>query len=81
MATKTISIDLPAYEALTKARLTPEESFSRVIRRAEWHPPPRTAGALLAALDKLPPPSEEDTAYWERAQRRKAKPRDLWGSA
>ena len=50
MATKTISIDLEAYDRLRRARRSPDESFSKVIKRAEWPVPPRTAGALLAAL-------------------------------
>ena len=36
MATKTISLKLEAYERLRSARVTPDESFSRVILRAEW---------------------------------------------
>ena len=51
MATKTISIDLQAYERLRNARLTPDESFSKVIKRAVWPPAPRTAAAMLAALE------------------------------
>lgn len=34
VATKTISIDLEAYERLCRARCAPDESFSRVIKRA-----------------------------------------------
>jgi hypothetical protein len=33
MATKTISIELDAYELLVRERKDPKESFSRVIRR------------------------------------------------
>ena len=49
MATKTISIDLDAYERLRRARRSRSESFSMVIKRAIWPAPPRTAGALLKA--------------------------------
>lgn len=50
MATKTISIDLEAYERLRRARRSRSESFSMVIKRAAWPAPPRTAGALLKAF-------------------------------
>jgi len=33
MATKTISIEIDAYELLVRERKDPKESFSRVIRR------------------------------------------------
>ncbi len=36
MATKTISLELDAYEKLKNSRLHPKESFSSVVRRAEW---------------------------------------------
>ncbi|NIP92834.1 MAG: hypothetical protein GWO24_04960, partial [Akkermansiaceae bacterium] len=54
MATKTISIDLEAYERLRRARRTRTESFSNVIKRAVWPTPPHTAEALLAAMAHVP---------------------------
>ena len=36
MATKTISLELDAYEKLRRAKRTPGESFSNVVRRAQW---------------------------------------------
>jgi predicted CopG family antitoxin len=39
MPTKTISIDLKAYERLCAARRSPNESFSHVIKRAHWRSP------------------------------------------
>jgi len=50
MATKTISIDLVAYERLRQARRTAEESFSQVIRRAKWGTPRKKCGDLLDHL-------------------------------
>jgi hypothetical protein len=47
MATKTISLELDAYERLRKARRTPSESFSSVVRRAIFPGTPCTAGEAL----------------------------------
>jgi predicted CopG family antitoxin len=58
MATKTISVDLTAYHRLSAARRQAGESFSSVIRRAEW---PSSGGrgsdliTLLASLKPSPP--------------------------
>jgi predicted CopG family antitoxin len=48
MATKTISLELDAYDRLRKARRTPSESFSSVVRRALFPGTPSTAGDVLA---------------------------------
>lgn len=48
MATKTISVDLEAYERLRMARMHERESFSKVIKRAVWTAEGGTAAALLA---------------------------------
>jgi len=45
MATKTISLELDAYEKLRAAK-KPGESFSEVIRRAVIEDPPLTARSL-----------------------------------
>jgi hypothetical protein len=50
MATKTISIEIDAYELLLREK-RPKESFSRVIRRVLTERPALTAGDLLAALE------------------------------
>lgn len=47
MATKTISLELDAYERLRKARRTPSESFSSVVRRAVFPGGPHTAAEVL----------------------------------
>ena len=51
MATKTISIEIDAYELLVRERRDPKESFSRVIRRVLSERPALTAGDLLAAME------------------------------
>jgi len=78
MATKTISIDLEAYERLRRARRTRTESFSRVIKRAIWPIPPHTAGALLAAMEGAPLMGEEALDRLEEAQAEDRPPEDLW---
>jgi predicted CopG family antitoxin len=50
MATKTISIELDAYELLVQEKRDPRESFSRVIRRVLSERPALTAGDLLEAM-------------------------------
>jgi predicted CopG family antitoxin len=50
MPTKTISIELDAYELLVRERRDPRESFSRVIRRVLTERPALTAGDLLDAM-------------------------------
>jgi predicted CopG family antitoxin len=47
MATKTLSVDLEAYERLRRARVHEKESFSRVIKRALWLPSEGTAAEML----------------------------------
>ncbi|OGV73411.1 MAG: hypothetical protein A3K19_10930 [Lentisphaerae bacterium RIFOXYB12_FULL_65_16] len=47
MATKTITLELDAYERLRRAKRSARESFSTVVRRAVWPEEPLTASALL----------------------------------
>ncbi|WP_343601399.1 antitoxin VapB family protein [Mycobacterium sp.] len=78
MATKTISIDLEAYERLRAARVSPNESFSRVIKRAHWRNESRTAAVLLEALADLPLVSEDGLRRLDEAQHADAPPGDPW---
>lgn len=80
-ASKTISIDLEAYERLRRARQDRGESFSMVIKRAVWPEPPRTAGALLQALAALPAVPGAVLERLEQAQRDDRAPEDPWRDA
>ena len=57
MATKTISLEIEAYEKLRRAKRSDRESFSSVVRRARWDDTPPTAGdkraKVLPFLDHL----------------------------
>jgi len=50
MATKTISLELDAYDRLRAAKLSDRESFSNVVRRARWEAATPTAGEVLRGL-------------------------------
>jgi predicted CopG family antitoxin len=78
MATKTISIDLVAYEKLNAARLGPRDSFSQVIRRAQWDQAPKTCGGLLAAISGMPVADEEVIRRLDSAQQQDPPPDNAW---
>lgn len=80
MATKTISIDLEAYERLREARRSPNESFSQVIKRAHWRNEVPTAAALLDALAQLPTVGDDVLERLDQVQRTDAPPEDQWRS-
>jgi predicted CopG family antitoxin len=50
MATKTITLEMDAYERLRMAKRSPSESFSSVVRRAVFPGSPSTAGEILAVV-------------------------------
>jgi predicted CopG family antitoxin len=76
MATKTISIDLEAFETLRRARLSERDSFSSVIKRARWDQKRKTCADLLAVFHSLPRASEETLRYLEAAQQADLPPDD-----
>jgi hypothetical protein len=78
MATKTISVDLEAYERLRKARNSPEESFSQVIKRAVWPAPRSTAAGLLEALESSPPVDPSVIRRLRAAQKSDLPPASAW---
>lgn len=78
MATKTISIDVEAYERLRRARRAPDESFSRVIKRARWPNELRTAAGLLSALEEAPLTDRATVERLDEAQTKDTPPEDPW---
>ena len=78
MASKTISIDLIAYERLNAARLGPRDSFSQVIRRAQWRQEPKNCGSLLAALRTMPVADDAVLEHLENAQQQDQAPDNSW---
>lgn len=80
VATKTISIDLDAYQRLRDARRSPDESFSRVIKRAHWRDDTRTAAALLDALAETPAVDADVLTRLDEAQQADTPPEDRWHS-
>jgi predicted CopG family antitoxin len=76
MATKTISLDLDAYEKLVDARITAKESFSSVIKRGVWSGETKTAQALLTLLEELPKLDVLDDLDVD--QKLDKPPRDKW---
>lgn len=66
VATKTISIEKDAYDALVAARRHPEESFTSVIRREVGER--GKASTILAAWDTLPYSPDPRDALTELAE-------------
>ena len=84
MATKTISLELDAYEKLRRARRRSGESFSSVVRRARWDDAPPTAGQLLEDLSTLVAQHPEillEAKVLNRMARRRrsARTKSAWG--
>ncbi|MEX1037769.1 MAG: antitoxin VapB family protein [Acidimicrobiia bacterium] len=80
ISTKTISIDMEAYERLSRARKSPSESFSKVIKRAQWPEDERTARGLLHDLESAPVADRETIERLDRVQKSDAPPQDPWST-
>ena len=67
MATKTVSLEIDAYEKLRAAK-RPGESFSEVVRRASFGPSDASGRTVLETLSsRAPGPADRAAvAYWER---------------
>jgi len=70
MATKTVTLELDAYEKLRRAK-RPGESFTDVVRRARFGPPDSTGRSILACLANREPREADKRAveYWESGVR------------
>lgn len=85
MATKTISLELDAYEKLKAAKRSPRESFSSVVRRAQWTDVQYNCAELLDFMeqrrreDSLLDESVLDTL--ERNQDRARRSPSHWGGS
>jgi len=76
MATKTLSVDEEAYCRLVQARRHSRESFSKVIKRANWNDGKRLCGDLLdRASGQM---TDEQLDHLEAAQREDLPPADKW---
>ncbi|HET7038699.1 MAG TPA: antitoxin VapB family protein [Gemmatimonadales bacterium] len=79
MPSKTISVNLAAYERLKRAKRDPSESFSEVILRARWDSAPITAGEYLRLVrERGPIFSLEELDAIDAAKREDRPPRDKW---
>ncbi len=85
MATKTISLELDAYEKLCQARRSARESFSSVVRRAHWDQEKYQAKNVVLNLSQLfrehPESFLADSALnriARRVRRRTVRPKSRW---
>lgn len=72
MATKTISLELDAYEKLRAAKISERESFSSVVRRAEFRSESYTGAAVLESLKNMSScdlPDDEVFEHWARMRK------------
>ena len=85
MATKTISLELDAYEKLKTAKQSPKESFSEVVRRASWKQKRYTARDLLEFMEQRAAEgsllSEETLDRLEEAQKHPRRSPSHWTKA
>lgn len=79
MAAKTISVDEKAYERLSMARLSRQESFSQVIHRMEWKTDVcGTGNDLLRLLEEPSDLSDSVLDELDENQKRDRPPSDPW---
>ncbi len=68
MATKTISLEIDAYEKLRRSKLE-GESFSAVVRRARFDPADTRGSSIIGSLATLAVRESDKKAvmHWEKA--------------
>ncbi len=82
MATKTISLKIEAYERLRRARRAPDESFSRVILRAQWPEQTLTGAELLKRCKEQGLGfSSDEIDRIERLKNEDRPPEEKWSTA
>ena len=84
MATKTITLEMDAYERLKRAKRSPSESFSSVVRRAIFPGSPSTAGEVLVGVKSRLVTgrallSEEAADLLDKAQANPRSSKSHWG--
>ena len=84
MATKTITVEIEAYNKLVAARRTAKESFSQVIYRASWPKSGATGDAILRHIDQLAADGklldDDSLAALDDLQQQDPPPEDRWRS-
>ena len=79
MATKTITLELDAYERLKRAKRSPRESFSSVVRRARFDDDVPTVADLLVHMERRTDfVSEEVLDEMDRVQHAPRVSTSLW---
>ena len=78
MPTKTIALDLDAYQRLESVRLATGDTYSQAIMRAQWQKPMQTCGALLDALATMSAAEESVIQRLDAAQLADAPPDSSW---
>ena len=82
MGSKTIELDRGVVEKIEAAKFSPEESFSDVMRRAQFPPRPRTGRDLLEEFERRAGHSPLSDAALEQlaeAQRSPKQAASHWG--
>lgn len=78
MATKTITLEIEAYNKLVEARLSPKESFSKVVYRAHWPNNGITGMQLMHHIKSFKKLGKSDLAILEDIQMNDKPAKSKW---